>query len=169
MKQEKMNCVFIAMKNEISHIFIKNAKIYFLQGGEERDDIGTYMEPSEEMEPLKEEIVVEEEVKPEISLSVILATTNRTTMIILGTIRDTQVVILVNSGNTHNFLDSFIVQKFKLPIDTNITFPVKITNDGVIHNVGLCSNVTTKFQCNLFKPFFYVLSLGGCDVVLEVS
>lgn len=105
---------------------------------------GEDLETSEGMAPLKKEVVVEKEVKPEISLIVVLGTANLTTMRILDTTGGTQAVLLVNSGSTHNFLDPSILQKAKLPIDTSSTLPVKIANGKVIHSIGLCSNVTTK-------------------------
>lgn len=139
--------------------------MYLLQGGEGPEFSGK----EGEVEVVNQEgPIAIIDVKLDISLSVVLGTINPTTMKLLWDIGRTQVVILVDSGSSHNFKNSSIVQKSKLPVDTSTSLFMRITNGEVIHSKGLCTSVTIKLQGNHFKLFFYILSLGGYDAVLGV-
>lgn len=71
-------------------------------------------------------------VEPEISLNAITGTPSRKTMSVMGLIRKVQVVILINSGSTHNFIDPSVVQKARIVMDTSQRVTVKVANGQVI-------------------------------------
>ena len=58
------------------------------------------------------------EKEPEISLNAISGTPGNNTMRLLGRIGQAQVVILIDSGSTHNFIDTSVTEKAKLEVDT---------------------------------------------------
>lgn len=106
------------------------------------------------IENSKEKSTVAVDAKLEISLSVVLGTSNSTITRILENIRGTQAVILVSSSRTHNFMDHSIMQKSRLLINTT-TLPVNIANGEMIRSKG-----------NHLKLIFYILFLGSFDVIL---
>jgi hypothetical protein len=105
---------------------------------------------------------------PEISLHAIFGTPTPNTMRLVGFIKTQQVVILIDSGNTHNFLDPSVVKKIQLPILSYNRIQVKVANGDTIQSEGQCSDVSLKVQGVVLTTEFYILMLGGCDMVLGV-
>jgi uncharacterized membrane protein len=68
------------------------------------------------------------ESKPEISLQAITGSAHPKTMRIVGKIQMQNVVILIDSGSTHNFLDSSIVKKSRLLPNKTCQIRVKVAN-----------------------------------------
>jgi hypothetical protein len=91
------------------------------------------------------------------------------TMRIVGIIQQQMVVILVDSGSTHNFLDPAIVAKAWLPTLTSKVIAVKVANGQLMSSDGTCPTVSIRVQRNNFCTEFYVLTLGGCDLVLGIQ
>lgn len=87
----------------------------------------------------------------------------------IGRIGNENVVVLIDYGSIHNFLDPSIDSKTKLQTNCNMHLSVKIANREVIHNNGFCDGVRVKLQGYQFLTSFYVLALGGCDIVLGVK
>lgn len=106
---------------------------------------------------------------PEISIHVISGSHSPNTMRIVGTIHQQLVVILVDSGSTHNFLDPAIVLKAKLPKLSSEVIGVKVANGQLMTSEGKCPAMSMKVQGNNFCTEFYVLTLGGCDLVLGIQ
>jgi hypothetical protein len=106
---------------------------------------------------------------PEISLHAISGTPTPHTMRVVGFIRGQMVVILIDSGSTHNFLDPSIVKKTQLSILSHTRITVKVANGDTIQSEGQCSDVSLKVQGVILTTEFYILSLGGCDMVLGVQ
>ena len=75
---------------------------------------------------------------PEISIHAILGTPTPNTMRIVGTIQQQRVVILVNSGNTHNVLDPKKAKIFRI---FKQVIKVKIANAEVLAREGKCIDV----------------------------
>jgi hypothetical protein len=54
--------------------------------------------------------------KPEISINAITGTPNPKTMRVMGVLRNQQVVILIDSGSTHNFVDAQLAEMLGLEV-----------------------------------------------------
>lgn len=87
-------------------------------------------------------------------------------MRVWGRINRQEIVILIDSGSTHNFIDIALWKELQLPISTKDCFEVKVANGVVFKTKGACFAVQLKIQCSYFGVDLNVLSLGGCDVVL---
>lgn len=87
----------------------------------------------------------------------------------MGNISVHQLVILVDSGSIHNSVHSSIAQRANLTPDTFKQVWVRIANGDLIQSGGYCKELPLKIQDNQFSFSFYVLPLGGCDMVLGVS
>lgn len=88
------------------------------------------------------------------------------TMRVWGRVNHQDMVILIDSGSTHHFLDSSIWRLLQLPISTQDCFEVKVANGAVLQTEGASHGVQFKIQGHFFQVDLNVLSLGGCDVVL---
>ncbi|KAF5450138.1 hypothetical protein F2P56_030513 [Juglans regia] len=150
----------------------KKAKVYLLQGVREleateetTEEITMVADAPSEGDSKQKGVVVE----PEISLNAITRTPSCKTMRLKGWIGCIQVVLLVDSGSTHSFVDPSIAQTAKLVVDKARKLAVKVANGQLVQGLGHCSKAKIKVQGISFYPSFYVLPLGGCDVVLGVD
>ena len=76
-------------------------------------------------------------------------------MRVKGRINNHEVVSLLDSASTYNFIDATILPILKLPLDGNV-----IKTLGVYHAVIL---LMQGHRCTID---FNILHLGGCEVVL---
>ena len=83
-------------------------------------------------------------------------------MRIVGTIQQQRVVILVDSGSTHNFLDPYVVKRTRIPRIFKQMIKVTVTNGEEMLSEDKCTYVCLKLQCITFCSEFFVLTLGGC-------
>ena len=68
------------------------------------------------------------------------------TMRIQGKINGHGLVILIDMGSTHNFVDAAMISVLHLPLDPSVTFEVKVANGASIRTQGVCSNVKVAMQ-----------------------
>ncbi|RVW69141.1 Retrovirus-related Pol polyprotein from transposon 17.6 [Vitis vinifera] len=87
----------------------------------------------------------------------------------LGHICGRAVVILVDTGSTHNFMDPSVIQRAHLPSNPTEGLSVKVANGQAVRSEGSCAAVPLHMQGNLYTIDFYILTLGGCDIVLGVQ
>ena len=80
---------------------------------EDRDD-------SQEM-PSPEDI-------PEISFHAIAGAEHPQTLRVMGNLRNKSVIVLIDKGSTHNFIDQVVVTKFGLPVNQSKQFQVMVAN-----------------------------------------
>ena len=88
------------------------------------------------------------------------------TMRVKGKINGHWVTILIDTGSTHNFLDTAILAILQLSLDPTLTFEVKVANGATIQTQGVCTNVRVSVQGHAFVVDLNVLPLGDCELVL---
>lgn len=103
---------------------------------------------------------------PSISYHAFFGAMSTQTMKMYGTIRKQKVLILIDSGSTHNFLSIDTASKLQLPISTKERLTVVVGNGDKLHSQGHCSNVELQVQQHQFQVDFYLLSLHDYEVVL---
>ena len=79
------------------------------------------------------------------------------------------VSVLLDTGSTHNFIQSRIARAVGLPIIKTSTFQVMIGNGQKLECQGHCTNVKLSIQNFTFSTTFHVLPIQGADVVLGVQ
>lgn len=86
----------------------------------------------------------------------------------LGCISDQNVVILIDGGSTHSFVQDHIVRS--LGLSTRPTFPLRVMvgNGNKTECRELCEGITIHVQNQIFTIDFHVLPLCGTNVVLGV-
>lgn len=86
----------------------------------------------------------------------------------LGTIMVVHVIILVDMGSYHNFIDVSLLTKLHLKLNPSTQLSIRVANGQCLQIKELCEPVNLKVQCNHFPTSFYLLELFGCEVVLGV-
>ena len=102
----------------------------------------------------------------EITLYALLGSPSPGTMTVKGKINGHWVTILIDTGSTHNFLDTAILAILQLSLDPTLTFEVKVANGATIQTQGVCTNVRVSVQGHAFVVDLNVLPLGDCELVL---
>ena len=88
------------------------------------------------------------------------------TMRVMGRIKHKSLVTLIDSGSTHNFIDTSLLPQLHIHVDTSQILEVKVANGDVIRTQGLCKEVPIYLQGHQFLVQLHVLPMGGCDLVL---
>jgi hypothetical protein len=115
------------------------------------------------------EFEVVEYKEPKISINAISGSLSPKSMRLVGFIHNHRVVIQTYSDNTHNFLDPAIVRKLHLRLTTTPTLHVKVANGATIQSELRTDSILLKVQGNTIVTNFYIITLGGCDIVLGVE
>ena len=70
-------------------------------------------------------------------------------------------IVLIDSGNTHNFID-----RREWPKKPALNFQTMIGNSGMVKCGGLCENVKLKMGEHCLKSHSFSLEMVDCDVDL---
>lgn len=103
---------------------------------------------------------------PEISLHAICGAQAPQTMKVEGNMGKHRVVVLVDSGSTHNFVSERLAHKLGLQSKSKGKFEVVVANGEKVASGGKCQGVRVLLQGVPIIVDFYILPLEGYDVVL---
>jgi hypothetical protein len=78
-------------------------------------------------------------------------------------------VILINSGSTHNFVDHIVAHAFQLAVTPTQEFTVKVANGEKLRCTERYANVLISIQDFQFSTTLYSLSLHGIYIVLGIQ
>lgn len=107
----------------------------------------------------------------ELGLSLNALTDNDTynTIWITGNCQGQNLIILINNGSTHNFIEESTIKELNAPTSKTTLLAVTVANG----NVMLCGTHSPEFtwfmQSYEFKANLRVLKLGRHDIVLGVD
>lgn len=91
------------------------------------------------------------------------------TMKMGGKIAGIEVVVLIDSGASHNFISPEITTALGLPITPMAAKTIRLGDGHKVHSKGFCEGVGISLGFQTFVVDALVLELGGLDVVLGVS
>jgi hypothetical protein len=109
------------------------------------------------------------EVESIISLNVLTRFFAPQTLKLIGYIKHRKVIILVDSGSTHNFIHLHIAQETNCYIRTVNNFQIMIANCGSMKCGGHCENVHLQIGDYHLKYHMFDIDMGGCDIVLGIE
>jgi hypothetical protein len=109
------------------------------------------------------------EVEPVISLNALTSFSAPQTLKLIGYIKHQKVIILVDSGSTHNFIHCRIAQETHCYIHTINNFQIMIANGGSMKCGGRCENVCLQIGDYHLKSHMFSIDMGGCDIVMGVD
>jgi hypothetical protein len=79
------------------------------------------------------------------------------------------VIILVDSGSTHNFIHHRISQETNCYIRALNNFQIMIVDGGSMKCGGHCENVCLQIGQYHMKSHMFSIDMGDCDIVLGVE
>ncbi|XP_028055574.1 uncharacterized protein LOC114259749 [Camellia sinensis] len=133
-------------------------KLFLIEGSwsdEEDDDV--------DMEVIE---LKENEETLGISLHAIYGARAPQTMKVRGQIGQHQITLLIDSGSTHNFLNSKVARKLGVSPNSTGRFEVVVANGEKISSSGHCKGICTIIQGVRITADYFLLPLEGCDAVL---
>jgi hypothetical protein len=84
----------------------------------------------------------------------------------MGYIKHRKVIILVDSGITHNFIHRRMAQETHCYIHAVNNFQIMISNGGSMKCGGRCENLCLQIGDYHLKSHMFSIDMGGCDIVL---
>jgi hypothetical protein len=125
---------------------------------------------SDEVEENDEATLVDTvEEEPEISLNAIMGTPTPKTMRLIGGLMNRKVIVLIDLGSTHNFVDVHLANLLGIQPKGQAAIKVWIANGQEVTSWGKSSVTTLKLQGIEFEVELYVIPLAGCDLVLGIQ
>jgi hypothetical protein len=101
-----------------------------------------------------------------ISLNALTGFSAPQTFKLIGCIKHRKVIILVDSGNTHNFIHHRIAQETHCYIHAVNNFQIMIAIGGSMKYGGRCENLRLQIGDYHLKSHMFAIDMGGCDIVL---
>jgi hypothetical protein len=126
----------------------------------------TYEEVTEEADI---EDVTRENVEPEITLHALTGWSALRTMRVDAKVGFFDVVVLIDSGSTHNFMSTRMADLLRLPVVPTEAFTVRVANGARLQCQGKFEKVQVLLQGIPFSLTLYSLPLAGLDIVLGVQ
>jgi hypothetical protein len=106
------------------------------------------------------------EIEPIIYLNALIGFSAPQTLKIIGYIKHRKVIILVDSGSTHNFIHCCIAQETHCYIHAVNNFQIMIANGGSMKCGGCCENVHLQIGDYHPKYHMFAIDMGSCDIWL---
>lgn len=113
--------------------------------------------------------VQEPKLEPEITLHALTGWTGLRTMHMTATMGSHDVMVLIDSGSTHNFISARLANTLHLPVVPMKLFIVRVANDGRLKCQGRFDKVSVNLQGTKFELTFFSLPLSGLDLVLGIQ
>jgi hypothetical protein len=86
-----------------------------------------------------------------------------------GILRNKSVTVLIDEGNTHNFIDQAVVSKFGLLVNCSKQFNVMVATWKKITCNGQCQCLTLNIQGQTITVNYYILPITVCQLILGVQ
>lgn len=86
-----------------------------------------------------------------------------------GSIGKTKVLVMIDSGATHNFISPTVVMQTRLSQENNSPMKIKVGTGIVVTGSGVCKQVPLRVQSVDLTNDFIVLEPGGVDIILGVQ
>ncbi|KAH7572255.1 hypothetical protein JRO89_XS04G0228500 [Xanthoceras sorbifolium] len=134
-------------------------KLFTIQAVLEESDSDVEME----VEEGNEEAVLD---TPEISVHAIAGLRAPKTMQVGGSMQSKSVTVLIDSGNTHNFISESAARRVGLQPKTEGKMEVMVASGEKLNCPDKCSNVQLKLQRIPIVAEFFILPLEGYDIVM---
>jgi hypothetical protein len=90
-------------------------------------------------------------------------------MRIVGYLRFQTVVILIDSGKKHNFVDTKLATTLGIRSILQDGIRVQVANGEEVPSPGRCKDIEVKMQGLSFRTELFILPLAGCDAVLGID
>ena len=106
---------------------------------------------------------------PTISCNALARITTPKTLKIEGHIKNKNVIVLIDSRSTHNFIHCKVAKELNCFLYPTPECQVMLTNSWTINCSGKCHNITLTMGEYLLNIPMLSIPMGGADVVLGVQ
>jgi hypothetical protein len=138
----------------------QNKKLYSLcimeESGEGREDEGaTDLDPNT--------------YNPHISVNALEGVTGLNTLRVTGRVEKQPIVILIDSGSTHNFISNHVADRLHCNLTNIKALTVQVADGGIMACTSVCSNFQWSIQGVNFVTDVFTLDLKNCDMILGIQ
>jgi predicted aspartyl protease len=91
------------------------------------------------------------------------------TLNIEGYIKNKKVIVLIDSGSTHNFIHYKLAKALNCVVYPTPEFQVMIANGGIINCYGKCNKINITMGEYVMNSTMIAIPMGGVDVVLGIQ
>ncbi|KFK45075.1 hypothetical protein AALP_AA1G340100 [Arabis alpina] len=130
---------------------------------------GSYLELADDDPVGTEEEVPTQTELAALSLNSIVGISSPRTMKLKGLIQSTPVVVMIDSGASHNFVSTKLISSLGLPIDRSNRYGVMTGTRMIVEGIGTCIELELQIQDVVVKAGFLPLELGSADVILGMQ
>ena len=106
---------------------------------------------------------------PRISIAAITGIAQPQTLKLKGYIKKQSVIVMVDLGSTHNFVDVNVAKRLNIFTYLIANLKVMVADGKRIDGVGKCHKVKLQLSDYAMESSFHTIPLGGVDVVLVYS
>jgi hypothetical protein len=129
-------------------------------------------EQEHEQEPSQDEnieSISSEELTPTMSCNALAGISTPQTLKIEGYIKNKKVIVLIDSGSTHNFIHYILAKDLNCFVYPTPEFQVMISDGGNINCSGKCNKINVTMGEYVMNSPMIVIPMGGVDVVLGIQ
>jgi hypothetical protein len=129
-------------------------------------------EEEEEQEPSQDEnveAISSEELTPTISCNALAGISTPQTLKIEGYIKKKKVIVLIDSGSTHNFIHCKLAKDLNCFVYPAPEFQVMIADGGTINFSGKCNKINLTMGEYVMNSPMIAIPMGAADVVLGIQ
>ncbi|RVW92516.1 Retrovirus-related Pol polyprotein from transposon 297 [Vitis vinifera] len=129
------------------------------------------IEGHDEVQDKEEEAEISDNREDELEVSIHALTgwASPRTMRVAATIKSQPIMVLIDSGSTHNFLSDKVARTLRLPVVPMKSFTVHVANGERLLCQGRFEKVPIDLQGIPFSLTCYSLPLAGLDMVLGIQ
>jgi len=95
--------------------------------------------------------------------------TQPNTMKLQGEVKERLVLVLIDSGASHNFIYVELVSQLGLLVESTSSCNARLGDGHKKRVSGCCQGVKVKLGNYMFEETFFLFGLGGVDVILGVA
>jgi hypothetical protein len=129
-------------------------------------------EQEQEQEPSQDEnveAISSEELTPMISCNALDGISTPQTLKIEGYIKKKKVIVLIDSGSTHNFIHYKLAKALNCFVYPAPEFQVMIADGGTINCSGKCNKINLTMGEYVMNSPMISIPMGGVDVILGIQ
>lgn len=129
-----------------------------------KDEKDAKLKVEEEEEP----DIEEREMELTLNLNFVVGFDTLKTMKFVKFFKGKEVVILLDSEVTHNFISRALVEELKLPM-TPACFAVTLRDERILKGIRRCDSMELQFHRMIVNLNFFLFELGSVDIILGMD